>query len=299
MTTTGIHELLAAAPPPGAAATRTAATNTARAFPLRAEFGRQLRRRRTKLTLGLLALLPVVLVIAFLLGEDEESGSGAAALVELAKTGGVNFTLFAIYVSSTFLIVVVAALFAGDTVSSEASWSTLRYLLAAPVRRGRLLRQKWIVACVSIAVALLVLYGSALVAGTIAFGTEPVRSPTGAVFDVGTSLQRLGIGIGYIFVTSLLVAALAFLLGVWTDAPLGAVGGAVLIMIVSSILDQVEELGVVRQILPTHYQLAWTDALHPQVVWETMARGTAVSLAYSALLLACAWWHFLRKDIVS
>jgi len=293
MTTTGIHELLAAAPPPGSAAIRPA-----RAFPLRAEIGRQLHRRRTKLTLGLLALLPVVLVIAFILGEDEESGTGAA-LVELAQTGGINFTLFAIYVSSTFLIVVVAALFAGDTVSSEASWSTLRYLLSAPVRRGRLLWQKWVVALGSIVVALAALYGSALLAGTIAFGWEPARAPTGAVFDIGTSLQRLGIGIGYIFVTSVMVAALAFLLGVWTDAPLGAVGGAVLLMIVSSILDQVEELGVVRQILPTHYQLAWTDALHAEVVWETMARGTVLSLAYSALMLTCAWWHFLRKDIVS
>ena len=53
------------------------------------------------------------------------------------------FTLFA---STSFLLVVIVALFAGDTVPSEASWSSLRYLLAAPVRRERLLRQKLIVA---------------------------------------------------------------------------------------------------------------------------------------------------------
>jgi ABC-2 type transport system permease protein len=47
------------------------------------------------------------------------------------------------------------ALFAGDTVPSEASWSSLRYLLAAPVRREQLLHQKLVVAGLSSVAALL------------------------------------------------------------------------------------------------------------------------------------------------
>lgn len=293
MIKTGIHELLAAAPRAG-----EVVTTPSRAFPLRAEIGRQLRRRRTWLTVLLLALLPWILIVAFLLGEDEGATSGVG-LIDAAQLGAVSFTLFLVYVSSTFLVTVVAALFAGDTVSSEASWSSLRYLLAAPVRRGRLLQQKWIVAVLSIAAALAVLFLCGLLAGGVAFGWADVPTPAGAVFDIPTSLQRLGIVVAYVFITSMIVASLAFLLGVWTDAPLAAVGGAVLLMIVSSILDQVEELGIVRQVLPTHYQLAWSDALHPQVLWDTMARGTLLSLGYTAVFLAAAWWHFLRKDVVS
>ena len=48
----------------------------------------------------------------------------------------------------------------------------------------------------------------------------------------------------------LFVSALAFLLGVYTDAPLGAVGGAVVLVIVSNILDAVPALGSLREVLP-------------------------------------------------
>ena len=66
--------------------------------------------------------------------------------VDRATTGGLNFAAFSFFVSAGFLLVVAVALFCGDTVASEASWSSLRYLLAAPVPRARLLRQKLAVA---------------------------------------------------------------------------------------------------------------------------------------------------------
>ena len=47
--------------------------------------------------------------------------------------------------SSSFLLVVVVALYCGDTVASEASWGSLRYLLSVPVPRGRLLGTKLLV----------------------------------------------------------------------------------------------------------------------------------------------------------
>ncbi|MDQ3905906.1 MAG: ABC transporter permease, partial [Actinomycetota bacterium] len=114
-------------------------------LPLRVELVRQLRRRRTVLTLGFLALLPFLLLIAFTIGHDNR-GRGGTTLVDLATASGLNFVVFTIFSTAGFLLVVVVALFFGDTVASEASWSTLRYLLAAPVPRGRLLRQKAVVA---------------------------------------------------------------------------------------------------------------------------------------------------------
>jgi ABC-2 type transport system permease protein len=45
-----------------------AEVTTRRALPLRAEFGRQLRRRRTQGIFVVLTLLPLILVLAFWLG---------------------------------------------------------------------------------------------------------------------------------------------------------------------------------------------------------------------------------------
>jgi ABC-2 type transport system permease protein len=269
-----------------------------RTLPLLVEARRQLTRRRTQLTLGFLVVLPFLLVAAFELG-DPEPGRGAPGLVDVATAGAANFTLFTVFVATGFLLVVVFALFAGDSVASEASWSSLRYLLAAPVPRSVLLRRKLLVALAYANLALVLLPLVAFVAGGLFFGWAPVRTPLGTTLPNGEAAVRLAVILGYLAVTLLFVAALAFLIGVWTDAPLGAVGGAVLLVIVSNILDAVTALGRWREGLPSHYSYAWTDALGPSIAWESMARGALWSLAYSAALLAAAWWHFLRKDIVS
>jgi ABC-2 type transport system permease protein len=87
-----------------------------------------------------------------------------------------------LYFATPFLLVTVIALFNGDTVASEASWSTLRYLLASPVPRTRLLLQKMKVSLTLSAVAVLLVPTSAWIVGTIAFGTAPLQTPLGATF---------------------------------------------------------------------------------------------------------------------
>jgi ABC-2 type transport system permease protein len=270
-----------------------------RTLPLRVEAVRQFKRRRTMVMFGLLLALPWILVVAFALG-PAPSRPGTLRLSDLATQGGLNFAAFVLSVSATLLLVVAVALFCGDTVASEANWSSLRYLLAAPVPRDRLLRHKLIVALGYSAVAVIALPLMALLAGTAAFGWNDVQLPgTGDVIPAAAVLPRFGIVIGYALVSQLVVAALAFLLSVSTDSPLGAVGGAVGLVIVSNILQAVEALGALREFLPTFWNTAWLDALVPELDWSGMIRGTALSVTYAAILIALAFRRFRRKDIVS
>jgi ABC-2 type transport system permease protein len=270
-----------------------------RTLPLRVELRRQTGRRRTQVAIGFLFLLPLLLIAAFKLGSDNGRPDGRVTLVDLATVGAPNFALFTIFASAGFLLVVVVALFAGDTVASEASWSSLRYLLVAPVGRARLLRQKLLVALGLGGFCIVLLPVIALLSGWAAFGWAPARSPTGSTLSSGEAMARLGIIVVYLAISLLVVAALAFYAGVRTDAPLGAVGGTVMLIIICNILDQVTALGSLREILPTHYSYAWLDALGPTIQWDSMLRGTVSSFAYSAVFLALAWRHFLKKDIVS
>ncbi|MFC6879839.1 MULTISPECIES: ABC transporter permease [Actinomadura] len=269
-----------------------------RTLPLRVEVVRQFRRRRTLIAFGILLVLPWVLVGAFQIGGDP-GREGVPGLVDVATSSAMNFALFALFVSTGFLLVVAVALFCGDTVASEAGWSSLRYLLASPVPRARLLRQKLAVAVAYAVAAVLSLPLMSLLAGTVAFGWGDVELPTGGTVPVGTALGRMGIIVAYALLSQLVVAALAFLLSVTTDSPLGAVGGAVGLVIVSNILDAVTALGSWRDFLPTHWMYAWMDALQPQIQWTGMAKGTAVSLAYAAVLFALAFRRFRTRDIVS
>ena len=97
----------------------------------------------------------------------------------MATNGSLNFVLFVLFVSTGFLLVVVFALFFGDTVASEAGWGTLRYLLAIPVRRPRLLASKLMVAMFLSAAALLTLVLMSMAVGALFYGWSPVTTPVG------------------------------------------------------------------------------------------------------------------------
>ena len=331
-----------------------------RTLTFRTELRRQASRRRTQFALGFMAVLPLIVLIAFEFGRngnDRPARSQFAALADIATAGGLNFALFTLLVSSSFLLIVVVALFCGDTVASEASWGSLRYLLAVPVPRSRLLGSKLLVSLFSCAVALVVLTGVALGAGTLRYGWHPLRTTVAGDIPAGTALLRLlmivgylavsllvvaslafllsvstdaplGAGtmrygwhplqstiageiatgsallrllgiVGYLAVSLLVVAGLAFLLSVSTDAPLGAVGGAVLLQILSSILDQITALGNLRLILPTHYGTAWLGLLSSPVQTDDVVKGCVSALVYATLFFALGWYRFLRKDVVS
>jgi ABC-2 type transport system permease protein len=274
------------------------ATTIARPLPLAAEIGRQVRRRRTIGIFIVLAVLPLVLLLAFWLGNDS-SESGERGFVDLAQDSGANLVIFTLFASTSFLLIVIVALFAGDTVPSEASWASLRYLLAAPVRRERLLRQKLIVAALSSLVALVFLPAWTLVVGGIAYGWGPYVGPTGTQIGWPEFAGRLLIIVGYLLVELSVVGAFAFVLGVLTDAPLAAVGGAVLLMILCAILDSITALGSIRDGLPGHYAYAWRDALAPTVNYSDMITGALWSIGYAIIAVWFAFWYFLRKDITS
>ena len=271
-----------------------------RTLRLGVELRRQLKRRRTIGVLVLMAALPLILIGALALGGAEEAEENSRVnLVDVATASGLNLTLFVLFATSGFFLVVVFALFFGDTVASEASWGSLRYALATPVPRARLLRQKWLAALVLSVGAMVLLVVVAVVAGGIAYGFGDVETPLGIALDQRTALVRLVGMLGYLAVHLLVVGTLAFWLSTVTDAPLAAVGGAVFTTVVFAVLEAVEQLGSIRDWFPTAYNFAWTDLLQTPVDSGDLFRGVLQGLAYAALFTALGFRHFSRKDVTS
>jgi ABC-2 type transport system permease protein len=273
-----------------------------RTLSIRVELIRQVRRRRTAVAFGLVIALPIVVVLAVLFGPS--SGSGGLAdgdfdVFGLMASGPWNFALSGLFFSSAFLLVILTAMFLGDTVASEASWGTMRYLLEAPVPRRRFLLVKMVVGLLLTLAVLLVLVVASFLLGLLAFGGGTLASPLSGTLGAGESTMRLAIITGYIAVTLLVPAGIAFLASVSTDVPLGAVGAAVVIVVVAGILDAIDALGSLRQLLPTNYAGAWADALGPVVVWDQMAIGLAYNVGVFAVLVGIAILRFERKDILS
>ncbi|HET9139080.1 ABC transporter permease [Actinophytocola sp.] len=269
-----------------------------RTLRLRVELARQLRRRRTQLVFGFLVLLPFILWIAFEFGTSDNARR-SGGFVDLATASAPNFVVFTLFASGSFLLPVIVALYFGDTVASEASWSSLKYLLAMPVPRHRLMRQKALTSGLLSLAAITLLPVVALLVGVIFYGTGEAVSPTGDAISFGDSMIALVLTICYLAVHLTWMAGLALFLSVSTDAPLGAVGGTVLVSILSQILDQITALEGLRDYLPTHYAFAWADLISSDPDWENITKGAFSAIAFGAFFALLAWRRFRTKDITS
>ena len=274
-----------------------------RPLPIRVEFRRQLTRKRTLVAFLLILALPLIVVAAVKFGPSSDGGGGFGDgdldLVGLATAGGWNFALTMVFFASGFLLLILIAMFCGDTVASEASWSTLRYLLISPVPRRRLLFSKLTVALILSAVSILILIVVSYLIGLIAFGSGALSTPTAGPFtETEAFLRILAIGT-YVFLSLLFAAGIAFLMSVITDIPLAAVGTAVIVVIVSNILGAIEALGSLREWLPTNFANAWIGLLNEEIEWTDIYRGISYSVISFLILITIAVLKFDRKDITS
>jgi ABC-2 type transport system permease protein len=286
--------------PAGPAASHTI-THVRSPLSWRAEVRRQWGRRRTTWAFGLLLALPLVLVGSFFFGERSTNNRGGATtrIFDLAQSGAANFSLVLVFLASELLLVLLAALFCGDAVPSEASWASLRYLLVAPVRRARLLTSKLVVGVGSTLLATVLLPAWGLLIGGVFYGWAPLTNPIGEDLGWGEFLPRLALAMAYIFITLLPIAAIAFWLGTRSDAPLAAVGGAVLVSILLNILDQLDALEPYRNAFPGHYSRAWQDALAVSPDYGDMLHGALWSLVWAVAFTMLAYRRFRRTDILS
>jgi ABC-2 type transport system permease protein len=269
---------------------------------MKAELVRQLGRRRTLGGLVGIAAVPVVLAIAFsLAGNGDGGGNGPpdpAGLFDLATASGLNFALMSTAAASQFLLLTVVALFTGDTVSSEASWGSLRYLLTRPVPRRRLLARKLAVGALLSLVAAVLLPVSGLVTGTLAYGWGDLQTPLGAL-AASEALARMVVIVAYVAWSSAWVAAVAFAWSTTTDSSVGAVAGTIVVVIVVQILDAISALGDLRQLLPVHELTAWVALLGPEPRYGELTRGIVLQVPYLVAGVGFAAWWFERKDILS
>jgi ABC-2 type transport system permease protein len=267
---------------------------------MRDELRRQLTRRRAHVLLAAMVVVPLALAaIHALRGAPELPAGASPQLVHLAADSALAFTVFVLYMCAPLLLVAVAAAFTGDALASESSWGTLRYLLASPIPRRRLLARKFAAGLVLATISTALLVGTALLAGVALFGWHPLDTPVGGELATDVGLQRVLLASAYVLVTLVPFAAIALLFATILDSPLGSVGVAVGIAVVSQILDVVPTLGALRVVLPTHYALAWTDLFVDPPLPDELAAGTLQAGLFTVAACAGTWYHFARRDIAS
>ena len=270
---------------------------------IRVEWVRQTRRLRTWMCIVALAVLPVVFSLSLYF--DPPRRFRELNLFTLATHSGLNVAVAALLFMSQFFLVVVVAAFAGETVSGEATWGTLRYLLVRPVTRLRLILSKIFVAYLLTLIAILAIVGSALIAGTITFGwndaiviNRALSFPLPVTISTVEALGRLALSSGYVGLTMLVVVVIGVFLSTLTDSTAGAVVGTIVVIVASGVLASLPSLDQIKPYLPTRYWDQWTNLYFGQSATD-MWKGAASAVIWSVLITALALWRFQRKDILS
>jgi ABC-2 type transport system permease protein len=275
---------------------------------IRVELVKLLRRPRTWVAVAMLCALPVI-VAAFVSARHlaPPPGRGPAFLSAVLNNGSLYPAAAMAMVVPIFLPIAVAVL-AGDAIAGEAAGGTLRYLLARPVGRTRLLVAKLVALTAFVLIALAAVVGTSYLAGTQLLGTAPpaaVGEPGGVTSLSGApltptqlTLRVLGT-VGFITVSMLGVAAIALFLSTLTDSSLGAAFGALGVIITSDVLITLDAASSVQPYLPTRYWLAWVDFFRQPVFWHDIERGLLIQLVYVGVLLLASWANFMTRDVTS
>ena len=265
------------------------------------ELRKMFRRPRTWATIGVLNALPILVAVLLVVTDlAPRPGEGPPFLSAVLRNGAL-YPLAALAIVLPLFLPIAVAVVAGDSVAGEAQAGTLRYLLARPAGRTRLLIAKLAAVLAFVLVTVLVVAGVGYVLGATLFEAQPTVGTSVS----GTSLtpEELGgrtlLAIGYVAVSMLGVAAFALFFSTLTDSPLGATMGALAVLVTSSLLFTLDAASPIAPYLPTRYWLAFVDFFRDPILWRDIVRGLALQGVYVGVLLAAAWANFTTKDVTS
>jgi ABC-2 type transport system permease protein len=272
------------------------------------ELRKLFRRPRTWATVAVLNALPVVVAVLLALTDLAPRPGEGPAFLSAVLTNGTLFPLAALGIVLPLFLPIAVAVVSADAIAGEAQAGTLRYLLARPAGRTRLLVAKLVAVLAFVLVTVLVVALVGYVIGTTLFETAPLTGPGGALGGTSVSgtpltpadlVVRTLMAIGYVIVSMFGVAAFALFFSTFTDSPLGATLGALAVLVASSLLFTLDAASPIAPYLPTRYWLSFVDFFRDPILWRDVVRGLALQGVYVGVLLAGAWANFATKDVTS
>jgi ABC-2 type transport system permease protein len=268
---------------------------------IRVELRKLIRRPRTWISIFLLCALPATVAIFLAVSHIGPQPGDDPAFLSAVLTNGALFPAAALGIVLPFFLPVAVAVVGGEAIAGEAAGGTLRYLLARPVGRTRLLVAKLISLTTYTTGAVVAVAVTSYFVGTSVFHGEPgaVTTVSGSTLTSGELALRIAAAVGYIAVSMFGVGAIALFLSTLMDSPSGATLGALAALIASQVLVALDATGAVRPYLPTRYWLAWIDLFREPIFWREIERGLVLQAAYVVVFLGAAWANFATKDIKS
>lgn len=288
---------------------------------LKIELYKIFKRPRTYIAFGVITLIVLLIQIALIFDKEEYVGFMMSGLKETfdAPANEVLNGYSVCFIILNLLLIhvpILVALIAGDMISGEANMGTLRLIAAKPVSRTRLLLVKFTAS--SIYTVLLLIWVAILALGlsVLLFGSNQLFATRGFELNIiarDDILWRYIAAFGFAIIGLITVASLAFMLSTFYDNSIVPVVTTVCIIIVFTILTQMQIPfydDTIKPYLFTTHMLGWKGFFYVKANEGETIRGSVENLSavlksagiligYAILFLLISVWHFKKKNILS
>jgi ABC-2 type transport system permease protein len=270
---------------------------------LRSELALVFLRRRNLALLAVLAAVPVLLGVVLKVSPGGAGGGGGGgngpAFLSQVTGNGVFLAFLALVVESTLILPLAVAVVSGDAIAGEATRGTLRYLLAVPAGRTRLLGIKFVAIKAYCACACLLVAAVGAAVGAILFPVGPVTLLSGTSVSLADGLLRLVFVALYLTAAMAALGAIGLAISTFTEHPVGAIAAILVIAVASEVADSVSQIAVIHPYLPTHFWLSFDAMLRVPVDWADLLHGLLSFGVYVVIFGSVAWARFTTADVTS
>jgi ABC-2 type transport system permease protein len=265
-------------------------------------------RRRNQVLLAVVALFPLLIGIGLKVAAPNGGGGGgpgggpngtASAFFNQLAGNGVFLTFIALTLLLLLVLPVAIAVVSGDSIAGEAGYGTLRYLLAVPAGRTRLMIVKYLVIVAFAAVATFIVSVVALLVGVVLFPVGPVTLLSGTTVSLGAGLVRVLLVTLYVCAAMAAVGAIGLAISTFTEHAIGAIAAVMVLVVASEVVDQIPQFGTIQPYLPTHWWDMFDSLLRTPVDVTTAWHGLLSFGVYAGLFWLIAWARFTSGDVTS
>ena len=279
------------------------------------------KRPRTYIAFAVITVIILLVQIALKFGGEEYVDlmmTGAKETFDIPVHEILNGYLVCFVILNLLLIHVpiLVALVAGDVVAGEANMGTLRLLVSKPVSRFQLLTVKFLASSIYTILLLTWVAVIALWLSILLFGTNQLvvaRKDEYDIISTSDVLWRYAAAFVYAALGLITVAALAFMFSVFADNSIGPIVATVCVIIVFTILTQLQIPFYDQTIKPylfTTHMLGWKGFFYVRGEegvtiegsienFSQIVKSALILVGYTAVFLSIAFWYFNKKNILS
>ncbi|MFG2949333.1 ABC transporter permease [Streptomyces adustus] len=282
------------APEPTAAAPRPATRRPGIGTVLRWEVAKLVAQARSRYALLVCLLAPIVIVLVF---NGQQQTPSDTIYGRQIHTSGYAAPLFILAFGSQWIFPMLAALVAGDIFASEDHHGTWKTILTRSVTRSQIFWGKTLTATLFTVLSLVVLAASTIGSSLLIIGTQPLIGLGGQLIPSGSALGLVVAGWATALAPQIGFTALSLLLSVKTRNPAAGVAVPVALSLVMQLVGTLGGIDLTRKFLLTTPLDSWHGLLAEHPFYGPLASGLAVSVGWTAVCLAFAYFSLRRSDI--